>query len=244
MSPPSLAFKLSLDVDPSLEWRPQDGICAFIKRDLTGLASSLSPMEGTKESPCGDTARRQIPKTWKIEHFLPLTVDKGYHSHQSLQPSYMSWWTLRKAGRKRISDVTPTVNPEETQDVIIKILAPDSWDEYIKKDFSGPRLLHFPIYRKALNFLTWDIWSSLTIILWHSWLPPLCYKIPMCSSSSLLLLGTVSESYLSCCFPGCIPGFAPNKTTHNAHTELFFFFLTYPRRALTWYWSSVTLTSN
>ena len=102
LSPPSpLALKLSLDVDPSLEWRPQDGICTFIKRDLTGLASSLSPTEGTKERPCEDTARRQIPKTWKMEHFLPLTVNKGCHSHQNLQSSYMSWWTLRKGREKK-----------------------------------------------------------------------------------------------------------------------------------------------
>ena len=127
----------------------------------------------------------------------------------------------------------PTVNPEETQDAIIKILAPDSWDEYKKKkkDFSGPRLLHLPIHRKALNFLTWDIWFSLTIILWHSWPLPLCYKIPMCPSSSLHLLGAVSESYLSCCYPGYSPGFAPNKTTLTL-SLFFFFFLTHPRREL------------
>ena len=128
-----------------------------------------------------------------------------------------------RQGEKEYLMSPPTVNPEETQDVIIKILAPDSWDEYKKKkDFSGPRLLHLPIHRKALNFLTWDIWFSLTIILWHSWPLPLCYKIPMCPSSSLHLLGAVSESYLSCCYPGYSTGFAPNKTTLTL--SLFFFF--------------------
>ena len=102
MSPPSPpALKLSLDVEPSLEWSPHDGICAFIKRDITGLASSLSPMEGTRERPCEDTGRRQIPKTWKMEHFPAITVNKGCHSHQSLQPSYMSWCTLREGREKK-----------------------------------------------------------------------------------------------------------------------------------------------
>ena len=98
-SPPAL--KLSLDVEPSLEWSSHDGICAFIKRDITGLASSLSPMEGTRERPCEDIGRRQIPKTWKMEHFPAITVNKGCHSHQSLQPSYMSWWTLWKGREKK-----------------------------------------------------------------------------------------------------------------------------------------------
>ena len=42
-----------------------------------------------------------------------------------------------------------------------RILAPDNWDAYKRNDFSEPRLLHLPIYRKVLNFLTWDIWFSL-----------------------------------------------------------------------------------
>ena len=41
-----------------------------------------------------------------------------------------------------------------------RILVPDSWDAYKRNDFWELRLLHLPIHRKALNFLTWDIWVS------------------------------------------------------------------------------------
>ena len=51
----------------------------------------------------------------------------------------------------------PTVSNEEKW----RVLAPDSWDAYESDDFRDPRLLHFPIHRKALNSLTWDIWFSL-----------------------------------------------------------------------------------
>ena len=42
-----------------------------------------------------------------------------------------------------------------------RILAPDSWDAYQRNNFSELRLLHLPIYRKALNSFTWDVWFSL-----------------------------------------------------------------------------------
>ena len=40
----------------------------------------------------------------------------------------------------------PTLSLEE-----LRILASDSWDTYAGSDFSEPRLLHLPIYRKVLN---------------------------------------------------------------------------------------------
>ena len=43
-----------------------------------------------------------------------------------------------------------------------KIPAPDSSDAYERND-SAPRLLHLPIHRKLLTFLTWDIWFSLIL---------------------------------------------------------------------------------
>ena len=64
-------------------------------------------------------------------------------------------------------------------------LAPDIWGTHQRKDFSEPRLLHLPIYRKALNSLTWDIWFSFTIIFyalygqttWLLLLPPRNYSL-------------------------------------------------------------------
>ena len=38
------------------------------------------------------------------------------------------------------------------------MLAPDSWSAYQRNTFSEPTLLDLPTERKALNFLTWDIW--------------------------------------------------------------------------------------
>ena len=57
-------------------------------------------------------------------------------------------------------------------------LAQDSWDMYERNDFSEPRLLHLPIYRKALNSLTCDVWFSyLTIIFWCSDYLPFVRKL-------------------------------------------------------------------
>ena len=47
------------------------------------------------------------------------------------------------------------------------------WGGYQRNDFGEPRLLHRPIYRKALSSLAWDIWFSLMYkkkfkTFWHS----------------------------------------------------------------------------
>ena len=57
--------------------------------------------------------------------------------------SHSPWWTLRKLRIWRH-----------------RILAPDRWGAYGRKDFREPRLSHLLIHRKALNFVTWDIWFS------------------------------------------------------------------------------------
>ena len=51
--------------------------------------------------------------------------------------------------------------PWGTRKVKTQTLASESWDAYERNEFSEPKLLHLPIYRKALNSLTWDIWFSL-----------------------------------------------------------------------------------
>ena len=61
---------------------------------------------------------------------------QGFHSHQQLQLSKVSQWALRKLGKWEH-----------------RILAPDSWGAYQRNDFSDPRVLHFPTWRKALNSL-------------------------------------------------------------------------------------------
>ena len=40
-------------------------------------------------------------------------------------------------------------------------IAQDSWDAYQRNDSNKPRVLDFPIHKKALNSLTWVMWFSL-----------------------------------------------------------------------------------
>ena len=82
-----------------------------------------------------------------------------------------AWWTtvhmiterkaIEQAHSSHQSEATPTVSPEELRKWKHRILAPESGGAYQKNDFIWPRLLHLPIYSKALNSLTWDIWFSL-----------------------------------------------------------------------------------
>ena len=50
-----------------------------------------------------------------------------------------------------------------------------SWDVYQRNDFHEPRLLHLPIYRKALNTSTWHIWFSFNLLRFG--LPAFCCKL-------------------------------------------------------------------
>ena len=73
-----------------------------------------------------------------------------------------------------------------------RILAPDSWDAYQRNNFSEPRLLHLPIYRKALNSFTWDVWFSLisnNLLMFR--LPVLCCKTSVLPGFSPRLLWAV-----------------------------------------------------
>ena len=54
-----------------------------------------------------------------------------------------------------------TGSPEELGRWRHRQVASESWDAYERSESSEPRLLHLPIYRKALNSLTWAIWFSL-----------------------------------------------------------------------------------
>ena len=121
------------------------------------IKTTNSLMEETQQT----RSIRKYTKTlekWSISYHVNK---QGCHSHQWSQParanrkenntcnlvlqtipsgcSHSLWWRLRKN----------------------RILAPDSWDAYERKDFSETRVLHLPIHRKVLNSLTWDIWFSL-----------------------------------------------------------------------------------
>ena len=72
----------------------------------------------------------------------------------------------------------------------------ESWGVYQRNGFSEPRLLHLTIHRKALNFLTWDIYFCLINI----YLPfgaKLLYILAL-----PLLLGAVFSGLLEMLPPG------------------------------------------
>ena len=74
----------------------------------------------------------------------------------------------------------PTVSYEELRMWKHRILAPGSWDAYQRNVFSEPRLLHIPVHRKVLNFLTWDIlFSSINSQFLMFWLPARPWKTPI-----------------------------------------------------------------
>ena len=95
-----------------------------------------------------------------------------------------------------------------------RILAPESWGPCQRNNFSESRLLHLPMYRKALNSLTWDIsFSLINSHLLMFWSPGFCYKTSIYLAPPLSLqsgsLRAIWESYLlGLTFSGNLP----NKT--------------------------------
>ena len=78
------------------------------------------------------------------------------------------------------------VHPEGIQNGETKILILDVLRCHERNDFNEPRLLHLPVYRKALNFLTSDAWFSfINIYLLMFQLPGLCCKTPIYPGPSL-----------------------------------------------------------
>ena len=83
-----------------------------------------------------------------------------------------------------------------------RVLAQDSSDTHERKDFSEPKLLHLPIYRKALNSLTWVIWFSLinnNLLMFR--LPAICRQTSLYSGSSPSS-EQLSQGPLRCCLQG------------------------------------------
>ena len=87
-----------------------------------------------------------------------------------------------------------------------RLLAPDGWDARERNDFSKSRLLHLPIYRKALNFLNWDIWFSLinnNLSVFK--LPAPCWKLLSKLTPPRASLEQLSQGHLRCYLPGWSP---------------------------------------
>ena len=84
--------------------------------------------------------------------------------------------------------------PWGTRKVKTQTLASESWDAYERNEFSEPKLLHLPIYRKALNSLTWDIWFSLI----HKNTFDVQTTCPLLKTSPPAFLEEFYQGYLRC----------------------------------------------
>ena len=87
-----------------------------------------------------------------------------------------------------------TGSPEELRRWKHRQLASESWDAYERNEFSEPKLLHLPIYRKALNSLTWDIWFSLI----HKNTFDVQTTCPLLKTSPPAFLEEFYQGYLRC----------------------------------------------
>ena len=85
--------------------------------------------------------------------FPAISVNKGCHSHQWLQPSKVNIWALRKlrAENNICQLASSRLQPFPKEGALRKhrmwkhrILIPDSWGAYQRNDFSEPRPLHVP----------------------------------------------------------------------------------------------------
>ena len=82
----------------------------------------------------------------------------------------------------------------------------DSWSAYERNGSSEPRLLHLPMYRKVLNYLTCNTWFSLiNNNIWCS--VSLCFvaKLLYNLAPPLASLEQFSQGYLRCCLLGLSP---------------------------------------
>ena len=102
--------------------------------------------------------------------FLAISVNKGCHNHQQLQPPSEGELVRTEGAQEGMNTChlaaiklqpLPIMNPEEAQDVKNTGYWPYITEVYIKGMTYVGGHLHPPMHRKALNFLTWDIWFSL-----------------------------------------------------------------------------------
>ena len=107
----------------------------------------------------------QEGKTWGMKS-VSFSVSQSFN---------VSQWAPVNGNACHLAVITlqtlPMVNPEEPENAGFQ--APDDWGTYQGNNFSETWLLHLPIHRKVLNFLTWDavswIWSSvfLSLQVWN-----------------------------------------------------------------------------
>ena len=100
---------------------------------------------------------------------------QGWNSHRWLQPPWMvCLWAWGNSGRKRRPVIYQPSDCSHSLWWALRIwkhrmLPPDSRGTYERNDFSESSLLHLPIHRKVLNFLTQDIrFLPLISICWCS----------------------------------------------------------------------------
>ena len=126
----------------------------------------------------------KVSEEWSISCHVHK---QGYHNHQWVQPSKVSWWASRALRKKNTCDLWSA--PRKVRMRKPRILAPDDWDAYERNDFSESKLLYLPIHRKALNSLIWNSWLPLiNNHLWTFRLPALHCKTSVYPGSSPQLL--------------------------------------------------------
>jgi len=151
---------------------------------------------------------------------LGLSINKGCHSHQGLQPpaggAGEPWGELRKETchfSSHQTAATPKVSPKEIQDVKTLVTSPRYLRCISKEWFRWAQTLHLPIQRKVLNSLTWAIQFSFISINLLFLLPAPPCTTPIYPSSPLTSLEQFSQGYLRCCLLGLSPEFyPPNKS--------------------------------
>ena len=155
-------------------------------RDLAGAEIMDSP-----EVIVGNSSLTKISSSYTF----PLISEKwnischinkqGCHSHQLLQSSNMTRWSLKEHRKEKNTcylatirqQPLPKVSPRETGCEKHKILAPDSWGLYQRDGVVRPDSCIFPHIKKALNSSTQVVWFSLinnNLLMYR--LPTLCCK--------------------------------------------------------------------
>ena len=89
-----------------------------------------------------------------------LISKQGCHNHQGAQPSNVSPEGTREGKEYQPSGCTHSWRwaPRQLGMWKHRMLGQEGWDACERDDSSSePRRLHLPMYRKALNSLTWDI---------------------------------------------------------------------------------------
>ena len=121
-----LIWKLTPGVAYQQEFSPDLGWTS--QRCGTKFGHEMSPKHWSNFRPRGGTDKWNIYKCNGIfinGIFPAISVNKGCHSHQLLQPSNVSQWALRELRAEKNTchlaanrlQPLPMVNPEETQDL-------------------------------------------------------------------------------------------------------------------------------